>query len=347
MAPRSLDFDALARDFLRAIRGRRSQRAFSRRLGKRSNVAYAWEAGLRAPTAAEALRGAARAGIDVEGALAVFTGGAAALAAHPPGSSAGVAALLRHLAGETPTVALARTAERSRFAIARWLSGTAQPRLPDFFRVVQAASLRVLDLVACFVDPSTLPSARAAWHRLDALRSLAYRHPQSEAVLAVLELESYRALSRHDDGWIARRIGWPKRAVAECVQALHDAGVVARRRGLLWTDPRRAVDTRADPEAVLGLKRFWAQVGLERLGSTPDGLFSYNVFTVSEATLAELRTLHLAHYERMRALIASSQPSERVVVANLQLVPLSISAVPPSSTRPRAKTRSSRPRRVG
>ena len=48
----SLDFERLSRELLVALRGQRSQVQWSRRLGYRSNVAYAWESGRRWPNAA-------------------------------------------------------------------------------------------------------------------------------------------------------------------------------------------------------------------------------------------------------------------------------------------------------
>ncbi|HVZ32321.1 MAG TPA: helix-turn-helix transcriptional regulator, partial [Polyangiaceae bacterium] len=51
----SLNYEDLARDFIRALRGGRSQAALSRRLGFRTNVLYAWESGRRWPTAAVVL----------------------------------------------------------------------------------------------------------------------------------------------------------------------------------------------------------------------------------------------------------------------------------------------------
>jgi hypothetical protein len=68
----ALDYARISRDFLRALRGRRSQAGFSRRLGYRTNVAYVWESGRAAPTAATTLRAAERVGIDVRQALATF-----------------------------------------------------------------------------------------------------------------------------------------------------------------------------------------------------------------------------------------------------------------------------------
>ena len=73
-----MDYTKIAREFLTELRGKRSQVAWSRRLGYRSNVAYAWESGRRWPTAAETLRACARARIDVPAALTRFYG-------NPPG----------------------------------------------------------------------------------------------------------------------------------------------------------------------------------------------------------------------------------------------------------------------
>src|SRR5262245_34102929 len=59
------DYDAIARDLVRALRGGRSQVAFARRLGFRSNAVYTWESGRRWPAASVFLDAAERVGIDV------------------------------------------------------------------------------------------------------------------------------------------------------------------------------------------------------------------------------------------------------------------------------------------
>ena len=64
--------ERVASEFLRALRGKRSQLAFARRLGYRGNPITDWERGARFPTAVEALRAAARANIDVAAAFRRF-----------------------------------------------------------------------------------------------------------------------------------------------------------------------------------------------------------------------------------------------------------------------------------
>src|SRR5687767_13046510 len=134
-----VNYERLAAELLRAIRGRRSQAAFARRVGCRGNAIYTWEAGRNFPTAARAFFAAQRAGIDVRAALRRFY-------VRPPGwldrsdptQPEVLARLLDDLRGKSSVQAIARSTGRSRFAVARWLKGQTEPRLPDFLRLVEA-----------------------------------------------------------------------------------------------------------------------------------------------------------------------------------------------------------------
>ncbi|MGC4069094.1 MAG: helix-turn-helix transcriptional regulator [Polyangiaceae bacterium] len=199
-----MDYETLSSELIRVMRGRRSQTAFSRRLGYRSNVVYAWESGRAWPTASVFFDALNRLGRSVGEALSGFY----RLPQEPDRlpqltTPEGVARFLDDLRGNNSVVELAKATRRSRFAISRWLKGQAEPRLPDFLRLVEAASLRLLDFLACFVDPNELGSVKATWQVLESSRRAAYELPWSQAVLRVIELESYRTLSRHQPGFIA------------------------------------------------------------------------------------------------------------------------------------------------
>ncbi len=124
-----MDYDLVAQQLLIQLRRSRSQVQWSRRLGYRSNVAYPWETGRRSPMAAETLRAAGRAGVDVEAAMRRFYDRADLqwmdeVAVDTP---AGVARLLDDLRGKATVSHVARTSGCSRTAVSRWLSGAAQP----------------------------------------------------------------------------------------------------------------------------------------------------------------------------------------------------------------------------
>ena len=61
----AIDHSRLARELVRAIRGKRSQTALSRRLKYKTNMVYLWEAGRAWPSASKFLNAAERTGIDV------------------------------------------------------------------------------------------------------------------------------------------------------------------------------------------------------------------------------------------------------------------------------------------
>jgi transcriptional regulator with XRE-family HTH domain len=121
---------SLATEFLRAVRGKRSQVNFSRRLGYASNVAAEWESGRREPSAARALSACLRCGIDVRGAVSRFHEPSALQLACPAPSRhaeirpAQVAAWLRGQRSDRRLTELANATGLSLFQVSR--ASTAQ-----------------------------------------------------------------------------------------------------------------------------------------------------------------------------------------------------------------------------
>jgi len=318
-----MDYEQIAREFLCLLRGRRSQVAWSRRLGYRSNVAYSWESGRRWPTAAETFRAIRRSGIDLEAGLTTFYG-------DPPpwlhdldaASPEALARLMDDLRGKTSITDLAKTAELSRYSVSRWLSASTQPRLPDFLRLVQAASLRMVDLLAAFANPEDLPTVAPIWARLEGRRRGAAQYPWTQAILRALELESYTQLEAHSTTWIANALGIPQESAETCMAFLADTGQVVW-TGTHWKQETLAVDTRRHQDVNRQLKEHWTRVAAERISAGAPGQFSYNVFSVSRADFERIRDLHLAYFHALRALVAESEGSEMVAIANVQLFELS------------------------
>jgi transcriptional regulator with XRE-family HTH domain len=317
-----VEYDRLAEEILVALRGHRSQVAWSRRLGYRSNVAYAWESGRRSPTAAETLRAASRAGVDLRAGLTRFYGEAPAwLDELDPTSPEAVVRLLHDLRGSASIADLTRRTGLSRYAVSRWLSGDTQPRLADFLRLVEAASVRLVDFVAVLVDPARIPSLADLWRRVEARRRGAHELPWTQAVVRALELAGYRSLPAHDTAWIAGRLGIPETEVDRCLEFLRETGQIAW-DGARWRQEALSVDTRREPEVGRRLKAHWSRVAADRVAQGDRGQFSYNVFSVSRADFERIRELHLAYFHALRAIVAESEPAERVVVANVQLFAL-------------------------
>jgi transcriptional regulator with XRE-family HTH domain len=312
-----LDHERVARELVRALRGRRSQVAVSRRLGYRSNVVYQWEAGRRWPTAAELLRMAGKCRVDPREALGRwYRTPPAWLAEVDPATGEGVARLLRHEVGETPIGAVAARAGRNRYSVSRWIRGDAEPRLPDFLRVLEAASLRSVDFVAALVGPDAVPAATEVWARREARRNAAIEEPWSQAVLRALDL------GLRDPAEVGPRLGIPEDRLARAVDVLVRAGQVERDGDELRPLAVEALDTRRSEASARRLKGFWARVGTDRLEAGDPGAFAYNLFTVSRSQLARLEEMHHAYWRAVRAVVAEDEPPEVVALLNLQLLRL-------------------------
>jgi hypothetical protein len=308
-------YELAASQVLRALRGRRSQMAWARRLGYRSNPITDWEHGRRFPTAPETLRVAARGQVDLERVFAAFK--------PSPAPSAkqrwSVAAWLDSLRGSTSVVELARRSERSRFSVARWLSGASVPRLPDFLRLLDAATGRAAEWVALLVAIDEVPSLEPTYRRTRAARRIALALPWSEAVLRILETVEYQALDAHADAFIASKLGIREHEVADILRALGDASVIEHNARSYRVTGTLLVDTKADPDGVQRLRRHWAEVALARISAGEDDWFAYNVISVSEKDSVRIEKRLRAAYREIRGIVQSSEPSERAALLTMQL----------------------------
>jgi transcriptional regulator with XRE-family HTH domain len=292
--------------------------AFARRLGYRANPVTDWEHGRRYPTAQEALRIAARVGVDVEAACERFAPGV-----RLPGV-AGEYALgewMRTLLGTTTVSELARRMSRSRPTVSRWLGGSAQPRLHEFFEFLDAATGRLPDFVAELVPIAQVPALAQRYEVTQAARRVAFEKPWTEGILRVLETERYRALPRHDSRWLAGVFGVPEAEVQDCLEQLTQAQIVRTESGKYVELRPLHVDTRGGRAALHATKAHWAQVATTRVRNPqPRDFFAYNVCSASAADMDRIRETLRTAFRDVRAVVAASAPLEEVALVNLHFV---------------------------
>lgn len=293
-----------ARELIRAIRGDLSQVAFARALGFRSNTLADWEGGRRFPTIARVIRAAERRRIDVAGAFARFAPRIADR--YDP---VDLAPWLDALRGTTTNRELARLSGFSEHQVSRLVRGVAEPRLPQFLRLVDAMTDRCSDWVAELVPIDAVPSLVVRHRARHRVRRLVFDRPWTPAVLA--RVGASRPAARDPDPVvaIARSLGAAPDDVAAVLSALIDAGVVARRDGRLEVTAKLTVDAHPGPDDLQSLRRHWADVSRARLDAPgAHDRFSYNVFNVTRADLERIRELQAGLYRQIRAIVAESAP---------------------------------------
>lgn len=316
-----MDYDLIAVELLRSLRGKLSQAAFSRRLGYRSNMVSRWEARVAFPSAARLLAIVAQVRPRKPAPLhAFFPRVMPSMAALNPTSPAAVAAFLTELRGKTPLLSIARESGFNRYSVSRWLSGDAEPRLPCFLRLVDVMSRRLPDFLARCTDPSKLSSVAADWRRLEAMREAAYRVPWSHAVLRALELEQTAA--GHQTARLQERLGISKSLLDEALLALQKTEQIARVRGKWRVQQVVSVNTAADRDRAHALKVSWTRVALERMSGGAPGNYGYSLFAASKADVRRLREVHLEYVRAMQQIIAASKPGECVALYCAQLLDL-------------------------
>lgn len=316
-------FAEIAKDFCRALRGRRSQRQLSRRLGYGTNVAFGWESGRRFPTLPTLLRVAAYNGVDVHHALSDFVRQESALGADVAVSDPALTAILfQALKGGLSNAEIGARIGRSASQVSRFMAGTSQPRLPDVLAIVDATTGRLLDFLALFVPPSGLPSVARDFRVLEERRRIATELPWSHAVLRVLELASYAALACHDDAWVAARLGLPEDEVRACLEALSRAGLVRWQEGRYAATAETVDMTRGAAEPRQRLKAHWLDVAARRQRRGDPGLYSYNLVSVARADLERLRALHVRYFHELRQIVSDSREPDCVALVAMQLFEL-------------------------
>ncbi len=309
----------LSRELIRAMRGKRSQLALSRRLGFRTNVVYTWECGRSEPTALQLFHLAAATRRSPREALASFCRERPAWLPKRELDREAVAAFLEQERRGIPLVEIAEQTGVNRFSMARYLKCKADIKLPDLLRVLDYCTNRLPDFVALWADPAQVPSLAERWTELELARRAAYERPWSNAVLHCLELEDYQRSPKHQEGQIAAYLGISTQEERACLELLERSDQITW-TGTHWRgNESRAVSLSADRAAARAQAAWWVRVAAER-AATHRGMFAYNLCCVSGADLQRIAELQRECLRQIRGVIANSTPGERVALVNVQVM---------------------------
>jgi hypothetical protein len=142
------------------------------------------------------------------------------------------------------------------------------------------------------------------------------------------------ALSRHQPGWLSERLGMPRSQEERCIALLLETGQIRKSKGRLLPVRPLTVDTRRDAHLSRRMKAWCGSLAVQRLEQEADGVFSYNLFSISRADLARVQELHRAYFRELRRIVADSEPAECVALANVSLFELSPPRTPSGSAAP-------------
>jgi transcriptional regulator with XRE-family HTH domain len=282
-------------------------------MGFAANPVRTWEAGRRVPTVLQVLHLARVVGVTPETSFAKF---------HPPTAPDALdhETLTQWMVAQQGGTSINQLAERSglsRFAVSRALRGTTEIRLPQFLAVVHAMTDRVDDLIAAFVPIEEVPALEELHKWRKTQRELAFVEPWSEAITRLLETKPYQR-RKHQEGWIAAKLGIPLEIEKRCVERMLAAGIVSWRDERLSLNKTATIYTGQRPEDVAKIKAHWMNVAKERMAAPREGdRFAYNIMSLSEEDYQKVQGILEDTYRQIRSVVAASK--NEGVAALLQL----------------------------
>ncbi|MFM2415506.1 MAG: hypothetical protein RL385_229, partial [Pseudomonadota bacterium] len=197
---------------------------------------------------------------------------------------------------------------------------------------------RLYDLVAQLVPIQNVPALRERHDHAVSIREAAQNAPWIEAVLRAIETPGYRAPGRHRAGMLAQLLGIPLEEEQKALRVLRHARAIRLRAGLYEAADTGAVDMRGDPQRVTQLLRHWSKVAAQRVEQRgAHDTYAYSVSSLSAADATRAQEILRRAFRDIRALVKASEPTERVMLCNLQLVMLDAGAY--SSQLPSSKQR--------
>lgn len=315
-----MDYRQLSQELVRAMRGKRSHSALSRRLGFKTNVVYTWESGRCSPPIGDFLRFAEMVGRAHESVVRAFYRGEPPWGARRLTLAERARLLLCDQRRNVALTQLSRSTGASRFALRRWFEGEAEPRLHEYLNVLNACSRRLLDFIAELVNPELLPTLEDEWRILSLARQAAYQLPWSQAVLRVLETQDYKHLPAHEPGWIANRLDIPLEQEQESLELLAKSRQIALEDGRYQPLAQRALNLRTSHADARRLAAWWVKVASSRTRN--DGMFAYNICGVTKADLERIQALQVDFLKQVRAIVAESEPVEHVALVAVQVFAL-------------------------
>ncbi len=184
-----VDYNLIAREFLKALRGDLSQRDLSARLGFSFNQVGKWESGHKQIKWTDIVSVIQELNIDLLHHFHCFF-----TFIDKPRDITDISGLLEQICSNYQ-------AEDKRYAelVKKWKARSSSPGLVDFLQILDFQSGMLIGWIMSFVDVNKIESLSVRYEELMVRIGLVRDNPQVIYVNAALQLQSYKQLDHHDE----------------------------------------------------------------------------------------------------------------------------------------------------
>lgn len=233
-------------------------------------------------------------------------------------------ALVKHLLGAEALSRVAVSTGFPRFVISRWRSGKSERSLEQMLRLLDASVFSLPEFLGRLVAPDLLPSIFKQLEKERRERELHYEHPWIAALLLILRTVEYARLGRHQEGFLAKKLGISLETERAVMKELIEFGVIVK-EGARFAPSQRKLCTIGDSEGARRIREYWTARCLgfirENPPNPPRNHWGYLLFNVNIETARKVRERYFSFFNDLTVIIQQSgEGSEEVYLLNLQLL---------------------------
>lgn len=199
------------------------------------------------------------------------------------------------------------------------------PSVATILALIDTASYSLPSFLGSIVSIDFFPSLRERSARELSEKNLHIRFPWIAAYLLYISTKQYKSLKNHKESTIGEKLGITAEEEDFALSTLCDLKVIAKVGNKFELLRKKHLDVMLDFEGNRQLRVYWMERSVQYMKAMKTGnsksIYGYMVFAADEELLQKVREKHVALYQDVKDLLATSEVSnpDRVLLMNLNL----------------------------
>lgn len=310
----AIDFLKIQKELIRTLRGKRSQAQVNLKMNFSTNQMYRWESGqaniswIDFCNLCEVLKKPIHDACEEGFAFRA--------------SPLDVTKLVQHLIGPRTQKELQSTLGISRSKISRWQNKKVSLSLIQVLQLADGGPCSLHSFFKVLIGNNLTPTLRHLTELEEKEKEIHFIFPWTGAFLLCLLLPSYKALKKHKEGFIAKKIGITLEQERLTLKKLLEVHAVYETQGL-YKARLNTITTSGSLEGRVALRKFWTEKSLALLPSAvkkKTTVWPYLVFNTDPKTYEKIQKLLVNFFAEISKLSLEGEDSEGIYIFNAQLL---------------------------
>ena len=299
---KGIDFDQIATEILRDLRGSKSQGQINNSFGFDYNKVAKWENNELSISWQEFLRYTSLAKKDMQQYFRenlVYNG-----------NIESIAEIISHLIKNIPLEQVAASIGCSKATLYRWIKGETEPGIKFILKIIVLVDANFLKFFSAICNISNI-SALDGFTEMEKSKDVFFRYPLIAAILRVIELREYETLPTHQEGFISKKLG------IDDEEEKFLLSIMLRHHFISYKEEKyialsKTINTAGNRKLQLETMLFWQQQSKKILERLYDGqsynerhLWMYNVFGTTAEAREMLRKKALVYNNEIITILSS------------------------------------------